>query len=57
MIPSRSLQNWGERVFLKYANRRGAKSAKRPLDTLLALLALPHIRDLESRGLNTCANR
>jgi hypothetical protein len=27
--------------FSKYANRRGAKSAKSPVDTLLALLALP----------------
>jgi hypothetical protein len=33
--------------FSKYANRRGAKGAKSPLDTLLALLALPHTRNLK----------
>ena len=29
--------------FCKYANRRGAKSAKRWLKELLSLLSLPHI--------------
>ena len=29
--------------FSRYANRRGAKSAKSLLNTLLSLLALPHI--------------
>jgi hypothetical protein len=31
----------------KFLNQQGAKSAKSPLDTLLALLALPHTRNLE----------
>src|SRR5215203_2270725 len=34
----------------EYANRRGAKSAKRVLRGLLSLLALPHTRDFATRS-------
>src|SRR5215203_4780983 len=37
--------------FFKCANQRGAKSAKSPLDTLLALLALPHIGSRRALGI------
>jgi hypothetical protein len=39
--------------FSRYANRRGAKSAKSPLDTFLALLVLPHTRELRNCLVNS----
>jgi hypothetical protein len=34
----------------KFLNQQGAKSAKSPSNTLLSLLALPHIRNLAARS-------